>query len=242
MNIHCPSCGVEIDFPDETESSIAEFSCSECGSPLVEQPPETENTIPPPENKTQQSKVLLWMGALLFLLFGVITLAISAQNSGTRDATSQPPQAMTLSELAEKGPGENLYVKLSDLQFGEEFVYNEATGKVWKDTWAFLFAQGDKSKPLAIAQLREGGQKGMMESMKKRTLQGLVSKKPKVFKATVGKKLYEAQGVEPGNAFYIIKELNQSPSQEGINLAFYIGIFLLGLGVVFIILAVTRKS
>jgi len=75
----------------------------------------------------------------------------------------------------------------SGLQFGENYVYNEATGKVWTDAWAFLFAKGDMSKPLAIGQLSEGGKKQMMKSMEKSTLRGLVSKKPKEFKATVGK-------------------------------------------------------
>jgi len=187
--------------------------------------------------------MLLWMVAMLLLLFGGISLGISIQNSGTRKATSQPPTPMTLQELVEKGPGENLYVDLSGLQFGENYVYNEATGKVWTDAWAFLFAKGDMSKPLAIGQLSEGGKKQMMKSMEKSTLRGLVSKKPKEFKATAGKKLYKSQpGVESGDAFYIIKEVNKSPSNSGINSALFTGIFLMVLGGAFIALAVMRKS
>lgn len=163
----------------------------------------------------------------MFLLFGGITIGISAQNSATRKATSQPPTPLTLSELVEKGPGKNRYVDLSELQFGEEYVYIEATGKVWTDAWAFLFANGNMNKPLAIAQLTEGGKKQMLKSMEKSSLRGLVSKKPKVFKATVGKKLYASQpGVQSDDAFYIIEEVNQSPSEQGINLALYFGIFL----------------
>ncbi|MDP6044953.1 MAG: hypothetical protein QGG25_05045 [Phycisphaerae bacterium] len=202
----------------------------------------TDQQTPAPMSKEKRRKLLLGILAALALMFGAIMLLMGYQKSGVRAATAGEPTPITLAKLVADGPGENLYIELSDFQFGEKYVVEEGAGKVWTRAWAYLFTRGDKRNPVAVVDLSGGGEKGIKASMGKKSLRGLISAKRKPFGATVGRKL---RGYYPhlkaDLALYHLKQVSNRPGGGAVQAVLIAGYILLALGALLVVMTVRSK-
>lgn len=232
MNSVCPKCGAAVVTPSLTDNEITPVQCDNC----AKQANITEPAVKAPGKAASNRKILLGSLATLGLLFGGILLAMGAQNSGIRSATSEPRKVMTLAELAKNGPGDHQHVELTHIQFGHQFIV-EKNNSFWNRAWVPLFIPGDNRKPVAIAELTEGGEEGIQKSMQKSSLKGIVSAKPETFGATIGQRLRgRYPNMKPDDTFYMIDQVTTPPSAGFVLLLFVAGGILLVFGVAMIVL------
>lgn len=182
------------------------------------------------QTKASQAKVMWFCGAGLFLLFGVLLLAIGAQKSSVRSKTEGNPQSISLGQLAKNGPGSNKYVELDGFNFGDGYALEKSSGGNWTSVWVPLFVEG-RQKPVAIAQLTEGGQRGIEQQMRKRTLKGLVSSEREQLTGTIHDFLSRSySNIQRTDKFWMFKCIESRPDAGAVTLFYAIGFTLLVAG------------
>ena len=96
---------------------------------------------------------------LVFIVVGAV-LGYSGYQEWELSGVAQPqPQALTVAELIEQGPGENAHIQLGDfLLWDFEFVYvGEAEDKPWDSIWVPVVPLGGEAHRDLLAQVREDG-------------------------------------------------------------------------------------
>lgn len=222
--VECPSCHGEVELPPGVGATD---TASATQSPAEEVPPEELMAA-----KVRKRKANLWAGAILGLLFGPILMGVGLQNSNLRKTTEGEPKSMTLAELVEKGPGDNRYVELTNLIYGDKFWIEEKHG-TWQGAWTFLFKKDDPRTPVAAAYLKDGGEKMITEAMAKDSLRGFVDKRKKFFDSYTGRQLYDMYPhVTSRDAEYFVRVVTWRPSQRGISITYGFGAGLIFIGLI----------
>jgi hypothetical protein len=91
--------------------------------------------------KTKTGAWLVWVMLFSFWL-GIGVLFIAWQLRGVASRAEPAPQALSLAELIDKGPGDNLHVELTGFTFGAPVI--EKNGEYWSRVWLPLVPVGQK--------------------------------------------------------------------------------------------------
>lgn len=193
-----------------------------------------------PEPKSN-AKLMLGLTAAMSFLFGLIMLLIGFQESSVRAATADPPKQVTLTELDRDGAGENRFVELTEFTFSDEMVIEEATGGTWTRAYVPLYRPGAPSKPVAIAELKGGGERGIKGTMQKGSLLGLVSADREKFGATIGKLMRDKHpDMKADDTYFMIDQVPGQSEKGGLPIAFITAGLLITVGGVLTFTAMRR--
>lgn len=92
-------------------------------------------------------KQFLGAMAILGLVFGVILFMVGWQENTLFSQGSPTPQVITLTDLETKGPGNNIHVTVTDVDFGLGLVYiTEKNSSSWKEVWIPLVPPGHNQR------------------------------------------------------------------------------------------------
>ncbi len=91
----------------------------------------------------------LAVGAILALIGGGVLTFLGWQQWTIYKQGQPDPQTIRLADLAAKGPGGNIHVRVTDIDFGMNVVY-ESKGSRWTRVWIPMFPPGQKGGPVKV--------------------------------------------------------------------------------------------
>jgi Zn-finger nucleic acid-binding protein len=180
-----------------------------------------------------RSAAALGTCGIVCLILGGILFFIGWQKKTLAGLGLATPQDIRVADLAAKGPGNNIHVRVTDLEFGLNYVFEEKN-KRWTTVWIPLFPTGAdlKGQPKVLLKTyKASGPPEVDQMAMRKQVQGVITNS---IHSLGSKELAELRKSYPGadfNNVYILEDGETIPS-SGTVLAFLLaGGMVLVLGV-----------
>jgi hypothetical protein len=145
----------------------------------VREPVPVRQPVPFRDPKPRRGLVADLMGAIavIGILAGPGLGYISYQRQRVLDMGKPEPHVVRVADLGKNGPGDNIHVKITDFEFGENYAYKEKAGR-WTALCLAAFPKGKrgdaKSLRVVVRTTRVHDEKELRDFAKRAEIQGVV--------------------------------------------------------------------
>jgi hypothetical protein len=186
---------------------------------------------------------LMGVGALLGILIGPGIAYLAYQRQKVLDMGKPEPRVFRVAELGKNGPGDNIHVKVTDFEFGDQYFLRSQRGS-WKDVCLAAFPKGKVGDPQALRVVvrtsRVHDEKELREFGTRTELQGVVVNS--IYESENDKNFM--RDAYPGvdtSRIWVVQENYTFPNQSEIQTMYTISSGIIGLAVFCGIGAMVRR-